>query len=83
MIDLTDLAKVLEKTVAGQLIVHMKGNRLSIKFQSGFRSGHSTEMALFRVLNDIPLATDSGQTSILLLLYLTAAFHTVDHMVLI
>lgn len=30
------------------------------KFQSGFITGHSTESALIRVLNDILLEVDSG-----------------------
>ncbi len=52
-------------------------------FQSGFKTLHSTELALLRVSNDILLATDSGKVVILVLLDLTTAFDTVDHSILI
>ncbi len=38
------------------------------KFQSGFRTGHSTESALIRVLNNILLKVDSGNRVVLVLL---------------
>ncbi len=39
-----------------------------MKFQVGFRAGHSIETALHRVLNDFLLAADCGQHTVLLLL---------------
>jgi len=46
---------------------------------SGLPSAHSTESALLRVLNNIFISTDSGDSVVLILLYLSAAFDTVDH----
>lgn len=43
----------------------------------------STESALLGVLNDIFMATDSGDSVLLVLLDLTAAFDTVNHELLI
>ena len=40
---------------------------------------HSTETAVIKVVNDIRLNTDTGKTSVLVLLDPSAAFDIVDH----
>ena len=47
--------------------------------QSAYRAHHSTETAVLKVVGDILLALDSGNLALLSLLYLSAAFDTVDH----
>jgi len=53
------------------------------QLQSRFRQGHSTETAVLRVLSDILQAVDRSDVAALVLLDLSAAFHTVDHEVLL
>lgn len=48
-------------------------------FQSAYRSSHTTEIALLRVVNDFLCFIDSGNVSLLTLLDLSAAFDTLDH----
>ncbi len=74
---------VLERVVAGQLQQYLSINNILEPFQSGFRSGHSTETALIRVTNDLLISADKGACSILLLLDITAAFDTIFHAVLL
>jgi len=76
------LSKVLERIVLKQLMGHLERHKLLEPFQSAYRKCHSTETALLRVTNDILLASDHGEISILSLLDLSAAFDTIDHVIL-
>lgn len=81
--NLTFLSKSCEKVVASQLNKYLSANNLTEKFQSAYKTGHSTESALIRVQNDILCSIDQGKCVILLLLDLSAAFDTVDHQILL
>ena len=76
------LSKILEKAVTKQLCSFLKSNCTLEVFQSGFRFRHSTEMALLKLLN-LLLSSDKGFISLLALLDLSAAFDTIDHLILI
>ena len=77
------LSKTLERVVAAQTINYLVCNGLLAKFQSAYRSFHSTETALLRVFNDIFTAIDSHNEVVLVLLDLSAAFDTIDHCLLL
>uniref|UniRef100_A0A8C5D5C0 Reverse transcriptase domain-containing protein n=1 Tax=Gouania willdenowi TaxID=441366 RepID=A0A8C5D5C0_GOUWI len=74
---------IMEKMVAKQLTSYMEQHNYYDKYQSGFRSIHSTETALLKVSSDVMMAADSGRYTVLVLLDRTAAFDTVDHSILV
>ncbi len=76
-------SKILEKFVLTQLQSHLMSNNILEKFQSGFKSQHSMETALLKVVNYIWLETDKGSAVALVLLDLSSAFDMVDHNILI
>jgi len=74
--------KLLERIVAQQLNIYLTSSNLLPSLQSGFRSSHSTETAVLRVLSDLLKAVDGGDVATLVLLDLSAAFDTVDYSIL-
>ncbi len=51
--------------------------------QSAYKDRHSTETALLRVQNDLLMAEDNQEVSVLVILDLSAAFNTIDHDILL
>ena len=77
------LSRILEKIVLHKLLAHLQENNLCNYFQSAYRTGHSTETALLRVVNDFLNAMNEAKIFVLLLLDLSAAFNTIDHHILL
>ena len=61
----------------------MAATNISNPFQSAYRKLHSTETALLQIQNDILMAMDKGKVTALTLLDLSAAFDTIDHVILL
>jgi hypothetical protein len=81
--NLSFLSKLIERAVVKQLVSHLCDFNLFVPVQSAYRAHHSTETALIRVMNDLLVAVDEGDAVILTLLDQSAAFDTIDHLVLL
>ena len=71
-------SKIIEKIISNRIRTHLDKNNLSIPNQSAYKPLHSTETALLKIHNDICISMDSGKTTALVLLDLSAAFDTLD-----
>lgn len=77
------VAKVLEKLVFDQLYSYFTENYILSKFQSGFRSGHSTVTALLQATEKWFKNIDHGFINGVVFADLSKAFDTVDHAILL
>ena len=77
------LAKVAEMLMAEQITAYLSNYQLLSPLQSGFRSGHSCETAIVKVLDDVRMAFDNGELTLLCLLDFSKAFDSVDHHLLV
>lgn len=77
------VAKVLEKLVFDQLYSYFTENYILSKFQSGFRSGHSTVTALLQATEKWFKNIDHGFINGVVFVDLSKAFDTVDHAILL
>ncbi len=74
------LPKTLERVVFNQVSAFLTQNNLLDSNQSGFRSGYSTETSLLSVVEALRLARADSTFSVLILLNLSAAFDTANHL---
>ena len=72
------LGKLIERCVASRLDKHLLDNDLESIHQYRYKKGHSTELLLVNVINNVLNAFDNKLATVLLLLDLSAAFDTVD-----
>ena len=75
------IGKVIEKAASCQVTSHVNNNNNNIgdKFQSAYKTHHSTETALLKVKNDILQSLDKNKVVLLVLLDMSVAFDTIDH----
>ena len=81
--NLSFLSKTIEQLVIHRLLPYLERSGLLPSFQSGFRSHHSTETVLLKLLSDTYLAMDRSELTLLALFDVSAAFDTVDHSILL
>ena len=73
----------MERLVYNQLCSYLSDNKLLNKYQSGFRSLHSTATALLEATNQWYFNIDSGLVYSVVFLDLAKAFDTIDHNILL
>ena len=78
--NLSFMGKVVERLVLSRLNIHIDLNNLSEIHQSAYKQKHSTETALIKVQSDISRYLDKSKAVLLVLLDLSAAFDTINHM---
>ena len=76
-------SKIFERVVYDQVESYLKEHNLLYNFQSGFRTGFSTDTCLIHLSDFIRFQMDSGNFVGMILLDLQKAFDTVDHVILI
>ena len=81
--NLTFLSKLLERAACEQIVGYMECHHLLPPLQSAYQKHRSTETATIKVMSDIYLAANAGLVTLLGLPDLSAAFETVDHVILL
>ena len=62
------IAKILKKLVLSLVCSYLNSNNLFNTCQSAYRPGHSTKVALLKVVNDLFLSLNKGNIYVLALL---------------
>ena len=75
--------KMLDKTIFNQLHDYFQDNKLYCKNQYGFRRNYSTEYAALELIDQVILDMDKSEISFSIFIYLSKAFDTLDHNILI
>jgi hypothetical protein len=81
--NLNTISKILERLFLSRIQPHVLASPNFNPFQSAYRPKHSTETGLLSVLDNIFHASDTGISTLLVSLDLSAAFDTIDHGILL
>ena len=81
--NLTYLSKIITCVVMVRLNQYLIQNGLHEVLQGAYKQNHGTEIALFKVQNDLLMAIDTYGGAVFILLDLFAAFDTIDHTILL
>ena len=77
--NLSFMSKIVEKLIYQQLVHFLEKHNLLPKCQSAYRRYHSTETAVLKIVSDAVSAAEKGESMLLGMLDMSAAFDTVDH----
>ena len=72
-----------ERLVLSQVSSYLNSHNLNNTCQSAYRTGHSTETALLKAVNDLFLSFNKGKMYVPALLDIYSAFDTIDHSILV
>ena len=75
--------KIFERLICIQLKSFLEKYKIFVDFQFGFRSDHSTILALTEMIDSVRCLLDSGNYVFGLFVDLSKAFDTVDHKILL
>ena len=77
------ISKLVEGAATQQILEHLDSHLLLPFNQSAYRKFYSTETALLRIKSDLLMSMEDQKISPLLLLDLSGAFDTIDHLCLL
>jgi len=77
------ISKILERLFLARIQPHITSSPSFNQLQSAYRRHHFTETSTLHILDSILLSCDSGKSTIVFSLDLSAAFDTVDHQILL
>ena len=77
------LSKIIEKIILDQTQKYLEKNEIIYKYQSGFRSHHSTNSCLSFLCNKVQQGFERGMLTGMILIDLQKAFDTIDHKILL
>ena len=77
------ISKIFERIVFDQTYNYFTKNKLLYTSQYGFRKQHSTELAAVELVDRVAHYLDSGKLPTSIFLYLSKAFDTLNHTILL
>ena len=80
---LSTVSKVFERAFFSKLSSFITQQKILYSLQFGFREGHSTDMAILKLLDNIIDSLDKGEYAATIFLDFSKAFDTVNHEILL